>query len=56
VDDLKEAIVQKKSATFANIEADQLNLWKVSSTFNFSQSMLITPLQDVHLHQHHSED
>jgi hypothetical protein len=56
VDDLKEAIVQKKSATFANIEADQLTLWKVSGTFSFSQFMLIIPLQDVHLHQHHSED
>jgi len=39
---LKEEILTKKSATFANIEADQLTLWKVSSTFSFGQTMLIT--------------
>jgi hypothetical protein len=47
---LKKAIVKEKSLTFVNIKADQLTLWKVSGTFNFSQFMLITPLQDVHLH------
>ena len=39
---LKEEILAKKSATFANIEADQLTLWKVSSTFSFGHTMLIT--------------
>ena len=32
VDDLKDAILKKKSTMFANIEADQLTLWKVSSS------------------------
>jgi hypothetical protein len=32
VADLKKAIVKEKSSTFANIEADQLTLWKVSSS------------------------
>jgi hypothetical protein len=32
VDDLKKAVIKEKSSTFANIEADQLTLWKVSST------------------------
>jgi hypothetical protein len=35
VDDLKEAIIKTKSTTFANIEADPLELRKVSSIFNF---------------------
>jgi hypothetical protein len=30
VDHLKDAIVKKKPVTFANVEADQLKLWKVS--------------------------
>lgn len=42
VDNLKKVIVKEKSTTFANIEADQLTLWKVSSTFSFGQTMLIT--------------
>jgi len=44
---LKEAIV-KKSATFANIKAGQLELRKVSGTFNFGQTMLLTLPQVVH--------
>ena len=32
VDNLKEEIPAKKLAMFANIEADQVTLWKVSST------------------------
>ena len=39
---LKEEILAKKSNMFANIEADQLKLWKVSSTFSFGHTMLIT--------------
>jgi len=27
---LKDAILEKKSVTFANLDADQLKLWKVS--------------------------
>jgi hypothetical protein len=42
VDNLKKLIVKEKSTTFANIEADQLTLWKVSSTFSFGHTMLIT--------------
>jgi hypothetical protein len=44
---LKEAILKKKSSTLANIEADQLTLWKVSP-FIFVQTMLITLPQEVH--------
>jgi hypothetical protein len=54
VDNLKEQILAKKSATFANIEADQLTLWKVSSTFSFGHTMLITLPQDLHPNWHHS--
>jgi hypothetical protein len=32
VDDLKKGIVKEKSSMFAHIEADQLTLWKVSSS------------------------
>ena len=32
---LKEAIVKKKPYTFANIEADKLTLWQVSSFLHF---------------------
>ena len=35
---LKEEILVKKSAMFANIAADQLTLWKLSSTFSFGHS------------------
>jgi len=52
---LKEEILTKKSATFANIEADQLILWKVSSTFHFGHTMLITLPQDAHPDWHHSD-
>jgi Crinkler effector protein N-terminal domain len=55
VDNLKEEILTKKSATFANIEADQLRLWKVSSTFSFGHTMLITLPQDLHPDWHHSD-
>ena len=55
VDNLKEEILAKKSATFANIEADQLTLWKVSSTFGFGPIMLITLPQDLHPDWHHSD-
>jgi hypothetical protein len=48
VDNLKEEILAKKSATFANIEANQHTLWKVSSTFSFGHTMLITLHQDLH--------
>jgi hypothetical protein len=37
---LKKAIVKEKSNTFANIEADQLTLWKVN---NLALSTLATP-------------
>jgi hypothetical protein len=47
VDDLKEAILKKKSTTLANIEADQLTLWKVSP-FLFVQTILLTLRQEVH--------
>ena len=53
VDDLKEAILKKKSATFANIDADQLTLWKVSP-FIFVQTILITLPQEVHPDWYHS--
>jgi hypothetical protein len=39
---LKEAILKKKSTTFADIEADQLTLWKVSGVI-FVQTILIPP-------------
>ena len=52
---LKKAIVKEKSATFANIEADQLRLWKVSSTFSFGHTMLIALPQDLHPDWHHSD-
>jgi hypothetical protein len=54
-DDLKEAIV-KKPSMLVNIEADQLTLWKVSGTFNFSQSTLITLTQDLRSDWHRSEN
>jgi len=43
VDDLKEAILKLKSNTFANIEADQLVLWKVvlSSSSKSYYSLLL---------------
>jgi hypothetical protein len=44
---LKKAIVKEKSSTLANIEADQLVLWKVSPFF-FVQTMLIRFPQEVH--------
>ena len=54
---LKEAIVKKKSNTLANIEADQLTLWKVSSTFSFGHSsMLITLPQGVYPDWHSSDN
>jgi hypothetical protein len=56
VDDLKKAIVKEKSSTFANIEADQLTLWKVSGAFSFSPSMLMTLTQDLHSNWHRSEN
>jgi hypothetical protein len=55
VDNLKKAIVKEKSATFANIEADQLTLWKVSSTFSSGHTMLMTLPQDLHPDWHHSD-
>ena len=56
VDNLKEEILAKKSATFANIEADQLTLWKVSSTFSSGHTVLITLPQDLHPNWHHSDN
>src|SRR6267154_853908 len=57
VDNLKKVIVKEKSTTFANIEADQLTLWKVSSTFSFGHSsMLITLLQGVYPDWHYLDD
>jgi hypothetical protein len=53
---LKKAIVKEKSATFANIEPDQLILWKVSSTFSSGHTMLITLPQDLHPDWHHSDN
>jgi len=57
VDDLKEAILKKKSKTLANIEADQLTLWKVSP-FIFVQIILISHPQEIHryLYRSYSED
>jgi hypothetical protein len=55
VDNLKEEILAKKSTMFANIEANQLTLWKVSGTFSSGHTMLITLPQDLHPDWHHSD-
>jgi hypothetical protein len=48
VDHLKKAIVKEKPVTFANVEADQLKLWKVSGFSPLRLIMLTTLLQDIH--------
>jgi hypothetical protein len=51
----KKAIVKEKSTTFANIEADQLVLWKVPvSPFIFVQTILLTLPQEFHPDWHAS--
>ena len=56
VDNLKKAIVKEKSNTLANIEADQLTLWKVSSTFHIGHTILITLAQGVYPDWHYSDN
>ena len=53
---LKKAIVKEKSNTLANIEADQLTLWKVSSTFHIGHTILITLAQGVYPDWHYSDN
>jgi Crinkler effector protein N-terminal domain len=48
VSDLKKAIVTEKPVTFADIDADQLELWKVSSFLRFDYFMLTILLQGIH--------
>ena len=45
VDDLKKVIVKEKPTTFANIEADLLELRKVNGIFNIGQTTFLTLLQ-----------
>jgi hypothetical protein len=44
VDDLKKAIVKEKPAAFANVDPDQLTLWKVFSFLRFDQFLGYIPL------------
>ena len=46
IDDLKEAIKEKKKNDFAGVDADRLKLWRVDTDQTISKEMLNDELKD----------